>query len=225
MLIVGFVLVGSVFAADLRLPQTFTNSRDGFSISFPEGWAAMSAEKLESANKVAEAQHPDWKRPAVHYGYEMTNSTGLAFSPYMIIRVTETSGAPDPKAIQDELEKGGDLPPGVQRDKPTFDEDLNAFLLKYRVSIPGVPQVEGSIAYFLTQRGVLKMFFFAPPTDNGGTGVPIQQIIRNVQIHDGLKFVKPAPPSRVGLVLALLAMIVIVIVLARPRPAKGGAAE
>ena len=142
-----------------------------------------------------------------------------------VIRVTETSGAPDPKAVQDELEKGGDLPPGVQRDKPTFDEDLNAFLIKCRLSAPGVPRVEGSIAYFLTKRGVLKMFLFAPPTDEGGAGVPLQQIIRDVQIDDGLKFVKPAPPSRVGLVLALLAMVTIVIVFARPRSAKGETAE
>ncbi len=220
MILLGFILVGAAFAADQNLSQTFTNAHHGFSISFPAGWRAMAAEKLETANKAAEAQHPDWKRPAVHYGYEVTNSAGLAFSPYMMIRVAETSGAPDPKAVQDDLEKGEELPQGVEQDQPAFDKDLNAFVQKFRISMPGVPRVEGTTAYLLTARGVLKMFFYAPPADDGGAVVPVRQIISTVRIYDGSPLAQPAPASRMGLFIALLAIALVVIVLARAKPAK-----
>ena len=219
-MLLAFVVVASAFAADQPLPQIFTNARHGFNISFPAGWSAMPAEDLENANKAVEAQHPDWKRPLVHYGYVMTNSAGLAFPPYVVIRVTETSRAPEPKAVQDELEKGEELPQGVQVNRPNFDQDLNAFVQKYKASIPGAPQIEGTIACLLIKRGILKMFFYAPAAGEGGAVVPFQQIIRNVQIHDWQKFAQPEPPSPRGLVAAGIGIVAIVIALARPRPAK-----
>jgi hypothetical protein len=220
-LIIVIGIFGSTFChADQLLPQTFNNARHGFSISFPADWAQMSAGKLESANRAAKAQNPEWKRPLLHYGYEMTNSAGLAFSPYVVIRVTDTGRAPDPKAIQDDLEEGDELPRGVQRDKPTFDQELNAYLQKNSVNITGVPPVEVFVACFLTKTGIIKMFFYTPPVGNGGIPVPIRQIIRSVQVHEEVKLPRPASGSRTGLIIALLAMVAVVLVLARARPAK-----
>jgi hypothetical protein len=96
--------------ADQLLPLTFNNSRHGFSISFPAGWAQMPPGKLESANQTAMARHPEWKSPILHYGYQMTNSEGLAFVPYVVIRVTDTDHPSDAKGVEEELEKSEDLP-------------------------------------------------------------------------------------------------------------------
>lgn len=206
--------------ADQSLPVTFNHVRHCFTISFPAGWAPMPAERLESVNKAAEAQHPEWKPPLLHYGYEMTNSAGLTFPPYIVIRVTETAKAPDPKTIQEDLEKSSELPQGVGwvREKPTFDEGLNAFLQRNSVSITGAPPVELHIACFLTKRSVIKMFFYVPVEAEGGTAVPIPQIVRSVQIDEELKLPRAVSGSRSGLILALLGIAVVVLVLARAKP-------
>jgi len=180
----------------------------------------MPPDVLESVNQTATAQHPEWKRPVLHYGYQMTNSAGFAFAPYVVIHVTDTDQPSDPKAVEDDLEESWDLPQGIQREKPTFNRTLNVVVQRNRVNIAGVPSVELSIACFLTKRSIIKMFFYAPPAENGGIAVPIQQIISNVQIHDGLKLSQPAPASRAGLIVALLAMVAIAVVLARAKPAK-----
>jgi len=218
-LLLSFVVVRAAFAGDEALSLTFTNSRHGFSISFPADWAAMTAEELGSTNKVAEAQHPEWKSPLLHYGYRMTNCTGLAFPPYVVIRVTETTTAPDPENVKTDMDNRDGLPEGVKCGEPTFDQDLNAFLQEYSISVPDVPRIESSAAYFLTKKGVIKMFFYAAAVEDGGTAVPIREIIRNVRIHDELRLGQPVPVSRIGLVIALAAMGMMAAVLARAKRA------
>jgi len=209
--------------ADPSLPVTFNNKRDGFSISFPSGWAPMAAAKLEDANKTAEIEHPDWKRPVLHYGYEMTNAAGLPFVPSAIIRIAETATPPDPKAIKDDFEKGGEIPQAVksiQRQKPEFDQELNAFVQKNKVEIAGVP-IGVYVAYFLTRDSVIKIIFYTPLADNGDPRVPIPEIIKSVQIAHEKKFEPPAPRSHTGLIVAILSMVVLVIVLVRAKPDEG----
>jgi hypothetical protein len=207
--------------ADPSLPVTFNNQRDGFSISFPSGWAPMAASKLEDANKTAEIEHPDWKRPALHYGYEMTNAAGLSFVPSAIIRIAEMATPPDPKAVQDELEKGGELPQAVQsiqRQKPEFHAELNAFVQKNRLEVAGVSPIGVYVACFLTRDSVIKMIFYTPLADNGDPSVPIQDIINSVQIAAEKKIGPPTPRSYTGLIVAILSIVVLVIVLVRAKP-------
>jgi hypothetical protein len=97
---------------------------------------------------------------------------------------------------------------------------LHAVVQRNIVNIAGAPSVEVSIACFLTKDSVIKMLFYAPPAENGRIAVPIQQIISNVQIHDALKLSEPASASRLGLLLALLALVVIAGVLTLAKPAK-----
>jgi hypothetical protein len=220
-LIVVGGLVSSISSnGDQPLTRTFNNIRHGFSISLPTNWVEMPREKLESINHAAEALHPEWKRPLLQYGYQMTESEGLAFPPYVIIRVTDTGHAPDLKVAQEDLADSGDLPEGVQRGVPTFDRDLNAFLQTNQVNVEGIPPMEISVAYFLTTRGAIKMFFYAPLVGSEETFVPVQQIIRNVRIREALTNLDPAPASRIGLMVALLSMGMIVLTLFRAKSAK-----
>jgi hypothetical protein len=201
---------------DQALTRTFDNPRHGFSISLPDGWAQMPPERLESANQGARAQHPNWKPPALHYAYQMTNFAGLAFPPFVVIRVSDAPS--DPKAVLEDMERD-DLPQRVERGKPVFDEELNACLTQYQVEFAGMP-TESWAAYFLTKRGVVKMFFYVPRANEQNLTALVKQIIKSVHISDEMKFTGAAPASPVGLIVALLAIGVIIFVLSRAKPAK-----
>ncbi len=218
LIIAVFLLSWKCSYAGPALSRVFDNHRDSFSIALPEGWAPMSPEKLEAANKLAQEQHPGWKRPTLHYAYQMTNAAGLAFAPYILIRVGDKGGVPDPKAVRDEIEKD-DMISGVYMEQPFFDVRLNAFMTTYKATIPGMPPLQASVAFFLTSESVIKVFVNFPQADSEKLAGSVQQIINNVQIADWAKFKLPAPPSRTGLVVALVAIGVIVIVLSRAKPA------
>ena len=220
----AFIITAILFSFNLSfgdqpLTRSFDNSRNGFSISFPDGWAQMPPEKLENANQTSQAQHPEWKHPLLQYGYQRTNFAGLPFPPYVLIRVSDTGHAPDPEAVRADMEKDS-LPQGAERTKPFFDQELNAFLLKFKVEFSGVPPIDGSVAYFLTKRGIIKMFFYVPKVNDQHLADLVQQIIQNVRISDEMKLARDGPASRVGLIVALLAMGVIAIVLSRAKPTK-----
>ena len=219
------VLAPTSCPAEQSLSVTYTNLKDGFTISFPSGWAPMDPAKLEGLNKTAEIQHPGWKRPLLHYGYQTTNSTGLPFAPSVIIRVTEVA-TPDPKAVEAELEKGEDLPQpvqSIQREKVAFDPELNFLAQTNRIQIAGAPPFGACVAFFLTKESIIKMFFYAPLAENGGPNVPISEIIRSVQIEADKRLAPSTPPSRAGLILGILSMAIVVLVLfrAKPRGAAG----
>lgn len=214
MTLVGTMLFGSVpsfFAQSLT--QVFKNSRDGFSITFPEGWAEFPAEKLDSLNRAAEIQHPDWKRPVLHYGYQMTNSAGLTFPPYVLIRISYVDQAPEPSAVAAELEKD-DLPQGVERDSPVFNVTSNIVSIHYRVgSMTGSTPMDGLVACFLTRESVIKMFFYTAQADHERLVDTVQEIIKNVQISQRSIFVRFTQASHPALVQALFAIVIFVFLL------------
>jgi hypothetical protein len=212
--VVGMMLFGSVpsfFAQPLT--QVFQNSRDGFSIKFPEGWIQFPAEKLDSLNRAAEIQHPDWKHPILHYGYQMTNSAGLTFPPYVLIRVNYLDQTPEPNAVAAELIKD-DLPQGVERDSPVFNATSNIVSIHFRVdSMAGSPPVDGWVAYFLTQESVIKMFFYTAQADHERLADTIQEIINNVRISKRSMFVRFTHSSHPELVQGLLGIVIVIFVL------------
>jgi len=211
------VLTANPAPTDQTLPIRFKNDTDGFDISFPDGWTQMAFAKMQKLNQLGEAQSPGSKRPFLKYAYEMTNSAGLDFPPYVLIRVANSSSPPNPLAVQADMESDEALKHNLHRDKPIFDEELNAFVQTYRFTNSGVPFLEGTVAYFLTKKSIIKMFFYAPITEDGRLTATVQQIIRNVYTYK-----EPNPPSgsRTGLLIGLVAIAAIVLVLARAKPAK-----
>jgi hypothetical protein len=197
------------------LPHTFNNPLDGFSVSLPDGWVEMSREELETANEVFQLQRPGWKHPLLHYGYRMTNSAGLAFSPILVIRASDIPS--NPKAILDEMTI--ELPPqGVVAGKPSFDEKLDACVLHVQADLGG-HQVDAVIAYFLTRIGVIKMFFYLPKDSDPKLAALVQDIIRNVHVSGDMNYIRAQHGSPAGLCVTLAAMAVIAVVLSRAKPA------
>jgi len=182
----------------------------------------MTAEKLEAGNETLQAQFqaqfPDWKGPAWHYGYEMTNAVGLSFPPYILIQVSDTGGSPEPRAVRHDLLTN--VPPEIQVDGPIFDQRLNAFLATYDLRIPNAPALEVSVGYFLIRRGVIKVFAFYPPDDSKELVSAIRQFLGSVKISERAKLKPSNPSSRTGLILALMAIVAIVVMLSRARTAK-----
>jgi len=214
-LTVVILFLGSTCSfAEQVLAQTFDNPRHGFSISLPDGWVPMTPEKLKAANQFAQAQHPGWKNPTLHYGYQMTNAAGQAFPAVVVIRVSDTPS--DRKAVFEDMRNDGSLPPGFQGGKPSFNEQLNACIVQYQAELAGTP-VEASAAYFLTRKSVIKMFFYFPRFD--GENLLLNQIIQNVHISEDIKaFRTPASPA--GLIVGLLAVAGAAVVLYFAKPAK-----
>ena len=140
---------------DEALPRTFTNTLHGFRISFPNNWDQMPHKRLETANEAVRALHPDWKHPILHYGYQMTSGAGLTFPAYVVIRVADKPS--DRRAVLADLEEN-DLPRGVERGTPVFDDELNAYQVDYHAQIGGMA-VDACVAEFLTKESVIKMFF------------------------------------------------------------------
>jgi hypothetical protein len=208
--LVGAILFGPVpsfFAQPLI--QVFQNSRDGFIITFPEGWAKFPEQKLDSLNRAAEIQHPNWKRPVLHYGYQMTNSAGLTFPPIVVIRVSYTDQTPEPNAVAAELEKD-DLPQGVERDSPVFNVASNIVSIHFLVdSMAGSPPVDGWVACFLTRESVIKMFFYTAQADHERLADTIQEIVKNVQITNRSMLARFTQASHPALIQALLAIVII----------------
>ena len=84
-------------------PETFRNSGDGFDITFQGGWEVMPSKRLAEFYRKAEVQHPEWKRPAMHYAYQMTNASKFTFAPYVLVRASTKTQIPDLKARSDAL--------------------------------------------------------------------------------------------------------------------------
>lgn len=199
--------------------ETFHNSRHGFSISFPEGWTVMPAEKLEEGNRTAEIQHPEWKRPTIHYGYQMTNAPEFTFPPYMVIRVSDTAEVPTPGSVAAELEKD-ELPAEVKRDKPAYNTASNIVSMHCVAEVTGAPAIECSVVCFLTKESVIKMFFYSARADHDRFAGALQEIIENVEISERIRLGPTPPASFLGLVFALIAIGAIVVVLSRAKPAR-----
>jgi len=116
--------------ADARLPVTFDNPHDGFSISFPSGWAEMPPEKLKDIDRAAEMLGFHQQIPVFHYTYQTTNSQRFLFPAFVCIRAEDSAKYHDTNAILAELANKDALPAAVQAETPTFDQELNAFILK-----------------------------------------------------------------------------------------------
>ena len=212
---IATIQLGAVCSyADQTLTRTFTNSLHGFRISLPSDWDRVPPDNLQALDQIARDQHPDWKPPIFQDAFLMTNAAGLAFPAYVAIRVSAKPS--NRETILADLQAG--IPPqGVQRGKPAFVDELNAYVIDYQLNL-GVRAIDATIAYFPTEKSVIKMFFLFP-SNQPGLAALVKDIIKHVRISDEIK----APverPMRGGLIISLVAVAVIIIVLSRAKPAK-----
>jgi len=220
-LLAGASLLLSVIPshAGVTLPVTFEHPREGFSISFPPGWDRVSPELLAKVNQMGEVQYPNWKRPVFHYAYQATNTHGSQFNSAVAIRVSDSEAYRDTNVIRAELEKIEDPRFRISTVSAKFDTNLNAFIWKGYAEFANtvLPSMDGTAAYFLTKGGAIKIFFIAPPESE--REMPVEDIIKSVRIEKWAQGSSAGPPSKLGLVLALVSIVAIALVLRYAKPA------
>jgi hypothetical protein len=180
----------------------------------------MPPEKLEGFNKVVESQHPDWKHPAIQYGYTMTNGTELPYGAVVAVRVSDRGEEPEPRKVRKELETDI-VPAGVQMENVHVEDRTNGFVMRCTYRIPGAPVMDSWAALYLTSSGVIKVFIVIRQSGSEELAGTVSQIIDSVRIAEGARFIPPGPRTWTRLIVALASVAAAGIVVFRAKPAKG----
>ena len=201
--------------------KTFRDSAHGFTLVLPADWDKLPAEQMKTMNDTAAKVRPDWPRPVIHGGYQVTNETGYVLPAKFLIRVADIGHPFSEAEVRAEWRDRTLVPEEFQINDPVLDTNLNAFVATGVVDFTNATPLNTLMAVFPTRTGGIKIVGYAARKDVEEKPTLLSQILTGVRIDEQNKV--GWKPSPAGLFAGLGAILVIAVVLWKARPAESSA--
>jgi len=178
------LLLPATALCDSAIPtKSFDNPKHGFSITLPQNWTTIPADKMAAFNEQAAQTIPGWKGTLIHYGYQQEVSATGTIPAYILIRVMELTDKPTADFVKAEVTRESTRDDRVRIEAPAFDPSLNAYVAACEIRLQGQVVAKNQLAFFPAEKSIIKLFCFAPPSAVESQPNLLRQMIQGVRVY------------------------------------------